>query len=274
VIDVRTPSNPREVGAYDTPGYAYGVVVAGNYAYVADRHGGFRVIDVSTPSNPREVGAYDTPGYAFGVAVSGNYAYVADGWEGLRVIDISTPSNPREVGAYDTPGYAFGVAVSGNYAYVADRHRGLRVIDVSTPSNPREVGAYDTPGEAYGVAVSGDYVYLADYGSGFWIFKVSPSDIYSLCLTPETAEASFPNPFNPECYIPIQNVIPTKAGSQIKIYNLLGQLIREIKILNPQSQISKSIYWDGRDTQGLEVPAGVYFYEVAGERVKQMMVLK
>jgi hypothetical protein len=36
VIDVSNPSNPREVGFFDTPGYAYGVYVSGNYAYVAD----------------------------------------------------------------------------------------------------------------------------------------------------------------------------------------------------------------------------------------------
>jgi flagellar hook assembly protein FlgD len=59
-----------------------------------------------------------------------------------------------------------------------------------------------------------------------------------------------------------------------KIYNILGQLVREIKISNPQTQISKSIYWDGRDTRGLEVPAGVYFYEVDGEAVRRMVVLK
>jgi hypothetical protein len=40
VIDVSNPSNPREVGYFDTPGYAQGVYVSGNYAYVAD---GFQV---------------------------------------------------------------------------------------------------------------------------------------------------------------------------------------------------------------------------------------
>jgi hypothetical protein len=34
------------------------------------------------------------------------------------------------------------------------------------------------------------------------------------------------------------------------------------------------IYWDGKDNRGLEVPAGVYFYEVAGEAVRKMVVLR
>jgi hypothetical protein len=36
VIDVSNPSSPREVGFYDTPGWASGVAVSGTYAYVAD----------------------------------------------------------------------------------------------------------------------------------------------------------------------------------------------------------------------------------------------
>ncbi len=61
VVDVSNPAQPREVGFYDTPGWAEGVAVSGAYAYVADGDG-LRVVDVSNPAQPREVGFYDTPG--------------------------------------------------------------------------------------------------------------------------------------------------------------------------------------------------------------------
>jgi hypothetical protein len=80
-------------------------------------------------------------------------------------------------------------------------------------------------------------------------------------------EISYPNPFNPECWIPI-NIQSKKQNVKCKIYNILGQLVREIECSNlpiTKSQISKSIYWDGKDSRELEVPRGVYFYEVAGE---------
>ena len=121
--------NCREVGYCDTPGYAYGVAVAGNYAYVADCDSGLRVISIADPAHPSEVGYCDTPDWALGVAVAGNYAYVADGGAGLRVISIADPAHPSEVGYYVTPGDAYGVAVAGNYAYVADFAAGLRVIE-------------------------------------------------------------------------------------------------------------------------------------------------
>jgi hypothetical protein len=73
------------VGYYNTPDFAWGVAVVGDYAYVADENSGFRVIDVSEPSKPQEVGYYNTPGFAWGVAVVSGYAYVADGYAGLQI---------------------------------------------------------------------------------------------------------------------------------------------------------------------------------------------
>ena len=154
-------------------GWAQGVAVAGNYAYVADNSGGLQVIDISNPANPQRVGGYDTTGFAYGVAVARNYAYVADYAAGLQVIDISNPANPQRVGGYDTAGLAYGVAVAGSYAYVAYYGAGLQVIDISNPANPQRVGGYDTAGAAVGVAVAGNYAYVADGGAGLQVISIS-----------------------------------------------------------------------------------------------------
>ena len=103
MIDISNPANPQRVGGYDTAGQAWGVAVAGNYAYVADDTAGLQVIDISNPANPQRVGGYDTAGYANGVAVVGNYAYVADGHAGLQVVDISNPANPSGSAAMTPP---------------------------------------------------------------------------------------------------------------------------------------------------------------------------
>jgi hypothetical protein len=170
--------NPTFKGSYNTPGTAYGVVLSGNYAYVADGSSGLQIIEISDPASPTFKGAYNTPGTAYGVALSGNYAYVADGitTENLQIIDISDPSNPTFKGSYDTR-YAYGVAVSGNYAYVADGPEGLKIIDISDPANPTFSGAYDAGGvnQAYGVALSGNYAYVA-YGSLVIIDISNPSN--------------------------------------------------------------------------------------------------
>jgi hypothetical protein len=83
----------------------------------------------------------------------------------------------------------------------------------------------------------------------------------------------YPNPMNPECYIPV-NVKCKMQNVKCKIYNILGQLVREIECSGVQEFKGARVYWDGRDSRGLEVPAGVYFYEVTGEAVRKMVVLR
>jgi hypothetical protein len=75
-----------EVGFYDTPGTAYRVEVAGDYAYVADAWLGIRAVDISDPFNPVSVGSHDTPGHASeGIAASGGFVWVAEGSAGLEI---------------------------------------------------------------------------------------------------------------------------------------------------------------------------------------------
>ena len=63
---------PTFAGSYNTPGYAYGVVVEGDYAYVADGTSGLQVINISDPSTPTYAGSYDTTDSALGVVIAGD----------------------------------------------------------------------------------------------------------------------------------------------------------------------------------------------------------
>jgi hypothetical protein len=84
---------------------------------------------------------------------------------------------------------------------------------------------------------------------------------------------SYPNPLNPECYIPV-NAKGKRQNVKCKIYNILGQLVREIEYSMVQGFKSSRVYWDGKDSRGMEVPSGVYFYEIGEEKVKRMVVLR
>ena len=86
IIDVSAPSNPRQVGRYDTPGWARSLRIAGNLVYVADWTHGISVVDASNPSQPDLVAQYQTPGKTRDVDVEGQYIYVADYDYGLRIL--------------------------------------------------------------------------------------------------------------------------------------------------------------------------------------------
>ncbi|MDZ7261290.1 MAG: T9SS type A sorting domain-containing protein, partial [candidate division KSB1 bacterium] len=72
-------------------------------------------------------------------------------------------------------------------------------------------------------------------------------------------EQNFPNPFNSSTTI--RYSIPEETNVQLKIYNMLG---KEIKTLtNSRKQRGNyQIQWDGKDSQEVQVPTGIYFYEL------------
>jgi len=85
---------------------------------------------------------------------------------------------------------------------------------------------------------------------------------------------NFPNPFNPSTMI--QFNLPEAADVRIDIYNTLGQ--RVASLVESHLPIgSHSIAWDGTDSKGQPVVAGMYIYQIkAGSFVdaKKMLLLR
>jgi WD40 repeat protein len=91
---------------------------------------------------------------------------------------------------------------------------------------------------------------------------------------------NFPNPFNPETWIPYQ--LSEDSDVAISIYNVSGQLVRKLNLgqrpagtyLNKE----KAAYWDGTNDAGEPVASDVYFYVMeTGESyadVRKMVMVK
>lgn len=100
-------------------------------------------------------------------------------------------------------------------------------------------------------------------------------------VTPEKTRllANYPNPFNPETWIPYQ--LATDANVQITIYSAAGNVVRTLK-LGHQSEgyytdRSRAAYWDGRNAIGEHVASGVYFYVLTADQfsaTRKMLILK
>ena len=89
---------------------------------------------------------------------------------------------------------------------------------------------------------------------------------------------NYPNPFNPETWIPYQ--LTEAAHVQIHIYNVAGHLVRELdlgtKLAGSYLSRESAVYWDGRNHIGEEVSSGIYFYTLdAGNyrRTRRMTVV-
>ena len=90
---------------------------------------------------------------------------------------------------------------------------------------------------------------------------------------------NYPNPFNPETWIPYQLAKP--ANVKIFIYAANGQLVRTVDLGHQAVGIyvsqSRAASWDGRNAQGEPVASGVYFYTLtAGDfsATRKMLIQK
>ena len=83
-------------------------------------------------------------------------------------------------------------------------------------------------------------------------------------LTPkETALLpNYPNPFNPETWIPYG--LANDTDVRILIYDISGALVRQMDLGHQRAghytERSRAAYWDGRNGIGEHVASGVYFY--------------
>ncbi len=98
---------------------------------------------------------------------------------------------------------------------------------------------------------------------------------------PETTALlpNFPNPFNPETWIPYQLNKPSVVS--ITIYDIQGNIVRHLDLGQKQAGYytdrSRAGYWDGRNAVGERVANGVYFYQLkAGDYsyLRKMLIVK
>ncbi len=84
----------------------------------------------------------------------------------------------------------------------------------------------------------------------------------------------YPNPFNPETTIGFY--LEKEAEVDIKIYNIRGQLVKELHS-GIMEMGRHNIIWHGENEKGQQVGSGVYFYQLkAGDLVKtkKMMLMR
>ena len=91
--------------------------------------------------------------------------------------------------------------------------------------------------------------------------------------------ANYPNPFNPETWIPYELAAPAEVT--VTIHAADGKLVRTLELgqmpAGAYSDKARAAYWDGRNAQGEPVASGVYFYTLtAGDftATRKMLIRK
>ena len=91
--------------------------------------------------------------------------------------------------------------------------------------------------------------------------------------------SNYPNPFNPETWIPFQLAQPTSVV--LRLYDIEGKIIRTINLGHKKvgfyTATNRAIYWDGKNQLGESVSSGAYFYRLTTsgyDAIKKMVILR
>ena len=90
---------------------------------------------------------------------------------------------------------------------------------------------------------------------------------------------NYPNPFNPETWIPYN--LEKSSDVKITIYDAKGTLVYTLDLGHQSvgfyTSRSRAAYWDGRNTLGERVASGIYFYQLQVDNasfLRKMIILK
>ena len=189
IVNISNPTQPEEVSCYTTSLRPLDVVVADNYAFIANGNAtGYAlvILDVSDPQHPTEIGHYEDSVYpempGFGLSLNGSYAFLGTDGYGLFILDITDIHNPVKVSQYYGGAESIGgldndemvkdIFIYEQYVFEAAGPNGLYILDVSDLINPILVGGYRRH-YAFGVYLQGTYLFLQELFDGLYIFHLT-----------------------------------------------------------------------------------------------------
>ncbi len=91
--------------------------------------------------------------------------------------------------------------------------------------------------------------------------------------------ANYPNPFNPETWMPYE--LATDTNVKITIYASNGVVVRALQLGHQSAGYytdrERAAYWDGKNALGEQVASGIYFYQLETDdmsSMRKMVILK
>ena len=208
----------------------------------------------------------DTPPEISGSSVVVNYSDIQGGWAGTGNIDADPLFVDPENGDYHLSWANFPIPDSTKSPCIdtgTPDTTGLNLLPWDLDGNPRIVNC------------------RIDMGAYEWQGLVGIDDWYDSNLKKIFCQ-NYPNPFsasttisfnsatNKHEFIPLDNK-HLMGQARINIYNIKGELIKQLSILNSKS----SIVWDGKDKNGRELPNGIYLYQLkyGNQSITKKMIL-
>jgi hypothetical protein len=214
------------------------------------------------------------------VASDGQYLYIAGTGANtfFRVYDLTNPDAPvlvRGIGINDDVPMA--IAESKGYAYVAGIN-GVQAIDVSEPQRLTWVGNWCTdlpPSGSPPLWADGRKVVIADGDAGVYVLSNDAVTVTAVSDTPAppltAALIGWPNPSRGA--VSLRFTLPREGEATLEVFDVAGRLLRQVHTSTAGEHVWT---WDGRDSEGRVVGAGVYLARLGtaeGQRTLRLVEL-
>jgi hypothetical protein len=88
-------------------------------------------------------------------------------------------------------------------------------------------------------------------------------------------DQNYPNPFNPTTSIEFE--LPAATTVSVRVYNVMGQLVRTLVDAEMKEAGRHGVVWDGRNAAGYRVASGTYVYTLDygdSRKARSMVLLK
>ena len=174
-----------------------------------------------------------------------------------------------------------GERVTANSAVDVNGDGVVNILDLTLVA--QGIGGAAAPGASMSATIEAWIAQARLQDDGSLAFQQGIANLQSLLasLIPQENAllANYPNPFNPETWIPYQLAAPAEVT--LTIYDMNGAAVRRMEMGHQAAGMyqnrSRALYWDGRNQDGESVASGIYFYVLrAGEfaATRKMLIRK
>ena len=219
--------------------------------------------------------------------------YLHESIQNIKIIELSPASNDFD----DVQRIELDVNQRQKFSIRASSDDGIKSISFVVSGHERSrrsgtcprrfcrSGSFSVP---YIFRVANEYTVVATIKSEAgkavtreWIVTVRRNPGAPSLAEPQvtTLLANYPNPFNPETWIPYH--LATAGNVQIRISDVRGDVVRSLALghqaVGHYRSRSRAAYWDGRNDLGESVASGVYFYTLTvGDfsATRKLLILK
>ncbi|MDE0300998.1 MAG: T9SS type A sorting domain-containing protein [Candidatus Poribacteria bacterium] len=206
--------------------------------------------------------------FGTGLAMTPNIALVGAPWDDdVEVGSGATYSFVRENGVWQQKEKVIPHDVGEDYHFGYSVNVDLNTVVVSAHNIPHAAQTWP-----HGDGVQA-YVFSTTEDFGTPPFSVQPIGL-KLTTFGQVKRTdllqNFPNPFNPETWIPYR--LAHDGDVRFTIYDANGVLVRSLDLGRQAAghyvNLSSAVYWDGRNQGGEHVASGLYFYTMATDDFK------